>query len=89
MRIAAFFTQLVGPAAVMAAGTMGAGAIASFLLAGAWFRYDLLWVLLLIPALVVLTVAAGGFAWLAGQQRDVAIEQQAVAGDQHAAWMTA
>ena len=26
---------------------MGAGAIASFLLAGAWFRYDLLWVILL------------------------------------------
>ncbi len=48
------FTQLVGPAAVMAAGTMGAGAIASFLLAGAWFRYDLLWVLLvLLPLFVV------------------------------------
>jgi manganese transport protein len=38
----------------MAAGTMGAGAIASFLLAGAWFRYDLLWVLLpLLPLFVV------------------------------------
>ena len=48
------FTHLVGPAAVMAAGTMGAGAIASFLLAGAWFRYDLLWVLLvLLPLFVV------------------------------------
>ena len=33
---------------------MGAGAIASFLLAGAWFRYDLLWVILLmLPVFVV------------------------------------
>ncbi len=38
----------------MAAGTMGAGAIASFLLAGAWFRYDLLWVIvLMLPVFVV------------------------------------
>ncbi len=38
----------------MAAGTMGAGALASFLLAGAWFRYDLLWVILLmLPVFVV------------------------------------
>ena len=50
----ALFRELVGPAAVMAAGTMGAGAIASFLLAGAWFRYDLLWVILLmVPVFVV------------------------------------
>jgi manganese transport protein len=48
------FGNLVGPAAVMAAGTMGAGAMASFLLAGAWFRYDLLWVILLmLPVFVV------------------------------------
>jgi len=50
----ALFRELVGPTAVMAAGTMGAGAIASFLLAGAWFRYDLLWVILLmLPVFVV------------------------------------
>ena len=49
-----FFRELVGPTAVMAAGTMGAGAVASFLLAGAWFGYDLLWViLLLLPVFVV------------------------------------
>lgn len=47
--ITQIFSKLVGPAAVMAAGTMGAGAVASFLLAGAWFRYDLLWV---IPAML-------------------------------------
>lgn len=46
--------NLVGPAAVMAAGTMGAGAVASFLLAGAWFRYDLLWVILaMLPVFVI------------------------------------
>ena len=50
----ALFRELVGPAAVMAAGTMGAGAIASFLLAGAWFRYELLWVILfMVPVFVV------------------------------------
>lgn len=44
---------LIGPAAVMAAGTMGAGAMAAFLLAGAWFGYALLWVILLtIPVFV-------------------------------------
>ncbi len=49
-----FFQTLVGPTAVIAAGTMGAGAVASFLLAGAWFGYDLLWViLLLLPVFVV------------------------------------
>ena len=42
---------IVGPAAVMAAGTMGAGAAASLILAGAWFRYELLWVIpLILPA---------------------------------------
>lgn len=48
------FTNLVGPAAVMAAGTMGAGAVASLLLAGAWFRYDLLWVIVaMLPVFVI------------------------------------
>ena len=46
--------ETVGPTAVIAAGTMGAGAIASFLTAGAWFRYDLLWVLLfMLPIFVI------------------------------------
>lgn len=52
--IVRLFSNLVGPAAVMAAGTMGAGAVASFLLAGAWFRYDLLWVIVaMLPVFVV------------------------------------
>ncbi|MFB3076449.1 MAG: divalent metal cation transporter, partial [Lysobacterales bacterium] len=50
------FSQLVGPAAVMAAGTMGAGAAASLILAGSWFRYELLWVIPLILPLFVISV---------------------------------
>ncbi len=48
------FKSVIGPTAVMAAGTMGAGAVASFILAGAWFRYELLWVMLImLPVFVV------------------------------------
>lgn len=51
--------SIVGPTAVIAAGTMGAGAVASFILAGAWFRYDLLWVvLLMLPVFVISTDTA-------------------------------
>lgn len=55
-RIAGLFSRIVGPAAVMAAGTMGAGAVATFILAGAWFRYDLLWVVVAILPLFVIFV---------------------------------
>ena len=54
--IVKLFNDLVGPAAVIAAGTMGAGAVASLILAGAWFRYDLLWVVLLMLPLFVAAV---------------------------------
>ncbi|MEM6575904.1 MAG: divalent metal cation transporter [Pseudomonadota bacterium] len=50
------FQGLVGPAAVIAAGTMGAGAVASLILAGAWFRYELLWVVLFMLPLFVVAV---------------------------------
>lgn len=50
------FREIVGPAAVMAAGTMGAGAAASLILAGAWFRYELLWVIPLVLPLFVISV---------------------------------
>jgi len=53
-RFSKLFTKIVGPAAVIAAGTMGAGAAASLLLAGAWFRYDLLWVIIVILPLFVI-----------------------------------
>jgi manganese transport protein len=48
--------NLVGPASVMAAGSMGAGAVATLILAGAWFRYELLWVLLFMLPLFVISV---------------------------------
>ncbi len=54
--ISQLFSRLVGPAAVMAAGTMGAGAAASLILAGAWFRYELLWVVPLLLPLFVISV---------------------------------
>ena len=54
--ITRLFRQLVGPGAVIAAGTMGAGAVASLILAGAWFRYDLLWVVLFMLPLFVVAV---------------------------------
>ncbi len=45
---------IVGPAAVMTAGIMGAGSTSSLVLAGAWFRYDLLWIAIVtLPAVVV------------------------------------
>ena len=50
------FSNLLGPTAVMAAGTMGAGAAASLILTGAWFRYEMLWVIPLILPIFVLSV---------------------------------
>jgi len=51
-----FFAAVVGPAAVMAAGTMGAGLTGSLMLAGIWFGYDLLWVAVLTLPLFVICV---------------------------------
>jgi Mn2+/Fe2+ NRAMP family transporter len=51
-----FFAKLVGPAALTAAGMIGAGAVATRLLAGAWFGFDLLWVAILIVPMVVVTL---------------------------------
>ena len=51
-----FFARLVGPAALTAAGMIGAGAVATRLLAGAWFGFDLLWVALLIVPMVIITL---------------------------------
>lgn len=51
-----FFARLVGPAALTAAGMIGAGAVATRLLAGAWFGFDLLWVALAVVPMVVVTL---------------------------------
>lgn len=50
------FARMVGPAALTAAGMIGAGAVATRLLAGAWFGFDLLWVALYVVPMVVITL---------------------------------
>ncbi len=67
--IARLFNSIVGPTAVMAAGTMGAGAVASFILAGAWFGYQLLWVIpLMLPIFVIGVDSASRIGSLNPQQ---------------------
>lgn len=56
MPVVGVFTRLVGPAALTAAGMIGAGAVATRLLAGAWFGFDLLWVALYVVPMVVFTL---------------------------------
>lgn len=48
--------RLVGPAALTAAGMIGAGAVATRLLAGAWFGFELLWVALYVIPMVIVTL---------------------------------
>lgn len=50
------FSRLVGPAALTAAGMIGAGAVATRLLAGAWFGFDLLWVALYVIPMVIVSL---------------------------------
>jgi manganese transport protein len=50
------FTKFVGPAALTAAGMIGAGAVATRLLAGAWFGFDLLWVAIVVIPMVIFTL---------------------------------
>jgi manganese transport protein len=50
------FKNFVGPAALTAAGMIGAGAVATRLLAGAWFGFDLLWVALYVIPMVIFTL---------------------------------
>jgi len=50
------FARLVGPAALTAAGMIGAGAVATRLLAGAWFGFDLLWCALYVVPMVVISL---------------------------------
>src|SRR6185436_2023184 len=50
------FARLVGPAALAAAGMIGAGAVATRLLAGAWFGFDLLWCALYVVPMVVISL---------------------------------
>ena len=50
------FRKFVGPAALTAAGMIGAGAVATRLLAGAWFGFDLLWTALYVIPMVIFTL---------------------------------
>lgn len=51
-----FFSDLAGPSAVIAAGTMGAGAVTALLLSGAWFQYSLIWVVLLMAPFFIVAI---------------------------------
>ena len=51
-----WFQMFVGPAALTAAGMIGAGAVATRLLAGAWFDFNLLWVALYVIPMVIFTL---------------------------------
>ena len=63
----AWLARLVGPAALTAAGMIGAGAVATRLLAGAWFGFDLLWVALyVIPMVIVCLDSASRVAVVSG-----------------------
>jgi manganese transport protein len=55
-RAATAFSRFVGPAALTAAGMIGAGAVATRLLAGAWFGFELLWVTLIVIPMVIFTL---------------------------------
>lgn len=55
-RATTVFSRFVGPAALTAAGMIGAGAVATRLLAGAWFGFELLWVTLLVIPMVIFTL---------------------------------
>ena len=74
-KLPGYFKKIAGPAAVMAAASMGAGSASSLILTGAWFRYELLWVVLLILPLLVITVdtASDGGLRLVSQMIQLAV----------------
>lgn len=68
-RLLAWFTRIAGPAAVMAAASLGAGAASSLILAGAWFRYELLWAALLVLPFLVIAVDSASRIGLLNKDR--------------------
>ena len=56
LTLVGIFTRFVGPAALTAAGMIGAGAVATRLLAGVWFGFELLWVALIVIPMVIFTL---------------------------------
>lgn len=68
-RLFAPLAALVGPAAVMTAGIMGAGSTVSLVTAGCYFEYSLLWVVLAsLPVIVVCQDAASRIGLLSGEK---------------------
>ena len=60
---------LIGPAAVMTAGIMGAGSTVSLLTAGCYFQYALLWVVFLsLPVIVVCQDTASRIGLVSGEK---------------------
>ena len=51
-----FIKNVVGPSAIVAAGMIGAGAVSTRLLAGTWFRMELLWSALYVIPMVIFTL---------------------------------
>ena len=49
-----FVKDVMGPAAIMAAGMIGAGAVSTRLMAGCWFGFDLLWVAMIVIPMVII-----------------------------------
>jgi Mn2+/Fe2+ NRAMP family transporter len=63
------FAAVVGPAAVMTAGIMGAGSTTSLVLAGTYFGYSLLWVAVItLPVVVIAEESASRIGIMAGNQ---------------------
>ncbi len=63
-----FFKDVIGPAAIMAAGMIGAGAVSTRLMAGCWFGFDLLWVALyVIPMVIIANDSASRIGNISGR----------------------
>ncbi len=70
---------ILGPAAVMTAGVMGAGSTTSLVLAGAYFGYSLLWIVVItLPVLVVAQDSASRIGILSGNKGTFTIISQEI-----------
>ena len=68
-KLLTWFVAIIGPAAVITAGAMGAGTTSTLVLAGAWFRYDLLWLVVLTLPLFVVSVDSAARLGLVNKDR--------------------
>ena len=89
MEIARLYKPLiaiVGPATIITAGAMGTGSTASLILSGAWFRYDLFWVLLItLPLYVVIMDSASRVGVLYGNRGMMSVIRENIST--HIAWL--